>query len=131
MDHELQHVLLVDFDRCNPYGIDNTGCVCRLAELIAAEGRACVVVVNKWDAVPNKETNTLRDFEADLKAQLRPIDWALVVFTSATTGQRVSRILDAVAAAAEQHRCACSHAKLVLCCESSASMRRPYLSQLS
>jgi GTP-binding protein len=64
-----------------------------------------VVVVNKWDAVPNKETNTLRDYEADLKAQLRPIDWALVVFTSATTGQRVPRILDAVAAAAEQHRC--------------------------
>jgi len=78
---------------------------CRLAELIAAEGRACVVIVNKWDAVPNKETNTLRDFEADLKAQLRPIDWALVVFTSATTGQRVARVLDAVAAAAEQHRC--------------------------
>ncbi len=64
-----------------------------------------MVVVNKWDAVPNKETNTLRDYEADLKAQLRPIDWALVVFTSATTGQRVPRILDAVAAAAEQHRC--------------------------
>ena len=63
-----------------------------------------MVIVNKWDAVPNKETNTLRDFEADLKAQLRPIDWALVVFTSATTGQRVARVLDAVAAAAEQHR---------------------------
>lgn len=31
----------------------------RLAELIANVGRACVVVVNKWDAV-EKETNTLR-----------------------------------------------------------------------
>lgn len=71
---------------------------------MAAEGRACVVVVNKWDIVPDKETNTLRDFEEDLRAQLRPIQWASVVFTSALTGQRVNRVLDAVHSAAEQHR---------------------------
>ena len=76
----------------------------RLAELVAAEGRACVVVVNKWDAVADKQTNTLRDFEEDLRAQLRPIQWASVVFTSARTGQRVTRVLEAVHGAAAQHR---------------------------
>ena len=36
--------------------------------------------------------------------QLRPVEWANIVFTSATTGQRVKRVLDAATAAAEEHR---------------------------
>ncbi len=40
----------------------------RLAELIAAEGRACVIVINKWDAVPGKETNTVAVYEKEARA---------------------------------------------------------------
>ena len=40
----------------------------RLAELIAAEGRACVIVVNKWDAVPGKDTNTVAVYEKEARA---------------------------------------------------------------
>lgn len=57
----------------------------RLAELIAAEGRAAVIVVNKWDAV-TKDAHTLAEYEKELLAQLRPLSWAPVVFTSAFSG---------------------------------------------
>ena len=36
--------------------------------------------------------------------QLRPIEWANIVFISAKTGQRVKRVLDAASAASEEHR---------------------------
>ena len=61
----------------------------RLAEMVAAEGRACVVCVNKWDAVPDKKTNTMSTYEADVLAQLHPVNWATVVFTSAKKGKCV------------------------------------------
>ncbi|PRW61158.1 GTPase Der [Chlorella sorokiniana] len=76
----------------------------RLAEYIAAEGRACVIAVNKWDTIPVKTDKTLADYEADVRAQLRPIEWANIVFISAKTGQRVKRVLDAATAASEEHR---------------------------
>ena len=65
----------------------------RLAELIGAEGRASVIVVNKWDAVPQKDTHTLATYQKELLAQLRPLDWATVVFTSALSGRLSSLCL--------------------------------------
>lgn len=97
----------------------------RLAEYIAAEGRACVVAVNKWDAIPMKENNTLSDFEANVRAQLRCIEWANVVFTSAKTGQRVKRILDAAAASSEEHRRRISTATLNLVIQDATGWRSP------
>lgn len=37
----------------------------------AAEGRACVIAVNKWDTVAVKTDKTLADYEADVRAQAR------------------------------------------------------------
>ena len=58
----------------------------RLAELVAEQGRACVLVVNKWDAVAGKDSDTLARAREELLQQLRPLAWATVVFTSAVTG---------------------------------------------
>ena len=58
----------------------------RLAELIAEEGRACVLVINKWDTVPNKTANSHVTFKNEALAQLRAVNWASVLFTSASTG---------------------------------------------
>ncbi|KAK9823200.1 hypothetical protein WJX72_001052 [[Myrmecia] bisecta] len=97
----------------------------RLAETIAAEGRACVILVNKWDAVPNKDSNLLTTFQKDILAQLRPISWAKVVFTSATTGQRVQRILDAAWDAGEEHRRRVSTATLNMVLKETVNWRSP------
>jgi GTP-binding protein len=75
----------------------------KLAGRIDEEGRACVVVVNKWDAV-EKDSYTIYDYSEDLKSRLMFVDYAPIIFVSALTGQRVPKILDQVDIAAEQHR---------------------------
>ena len=75
----------------------------RLAGRIEEAGRACVVVVNKWDAV-EKDSHTLHQMEKDLRARLYFLDWATMLFTSALSGQRVQGIFPLAASAVEQHR---------------------------
>ncbi|MBE9078160.1 ribosome biogenesis GTPase Der [Romeria aff. gracilis LEGE 07310] len=75
----------------------------KLAGRIADDGRACVIVVNKWDAV-EKDTYTIYDFDKQIAARLHFVDWAKRLYVSAMTGQRVPKIFDAVDAAVAQHR---------------------------
>jgi GTP-binding protein len=75
----------------------------KLAGRIADEGRACLIVVNKWDAI-EKDSYTIYEHEANLKERLSFVDWAESIFVSALTGQRVEKILELVNTAAEQHK---------------------------
>ncbi|NJO39419.1 MAG: ribosome biogenesis GTPase Der [Cyanobacteria bacterium CRU_2_1] len=75
----------------------------KLAGRIAEDGRACVIVVNKWDAV-EKDSYTIYDSENHLKDRLHFTDWAETIHVSALTGQRVEKILELVNTAAEQHK---------------------------
>ena len=45
--------------------------------LQAAEGRACVIAVNKWDTIAVKTDKTLADYEADVRAQVGAMSHAL------------------------------------------------------
>jgi GTP-binding protein len=56
-------------------------------------GCSIILAVNKWDAVPDKETGTASEFERDLRFKMKFLDWAPVVTTSAIKGQRVERLL--------------------------------------
>ena len=64
-------------------------------------GCSVIIVVNKWDAVEEKETNTIYEFERNLRRQMKFLEWAPLVFISALTGQRVQKILPLVAQANE------------------------------
>ncbi len=75
----------------------------KLVGRIAEEGRACVLVVNKWDAV-EKDSYTIYEYETHLKERLHFIDWAEIIFVSAKTCQRVEKILELVDRAAEAHK---------------------------
>ncbi|AAP99434.1 MULTISPECIES: ribosome biogenesis GTPase Der [Prochlorococcus] len=75
----------------------------RLAGRIEEEGRACLVVVNKWDAV-EKDTYTMPLMEKELRSKLYFLDWAQMLFTSALTGQRIDPIFSCASLAVEQHR---------------------------
>lgn len=55
--------------------------------------KGIVIVINKWDLMA-KETNTARDFEAQLKERIKPFDDVPVVFTSTVTKQRLLKVLD-------------------------------------
>ncbi len=64
----------------------------KIAGLVHEAGKAAVIVINKWDAVENKKTNTMRDMEADVRNGLSYMLYAPVVFLSALTGQRVDKL---------------------------------------
>jgi GTPase len=64
-------------------------------------GCSVIIAVNKWDAVEEKETNTIYEFEREIRSAMKFLDWAPIVSTSALTGQRVNRILPLVAQANE------------------------------
>ena len=67
--------------------------------------KGLVLAVNKWDLVPDKETNTARDVERAIKARLQTLDYVPVVFISAETKQRIYKVLDfALAVAAERRK---------------------------
>ncbi len=75
----------------------------KLAGRIEEEGRGCVLIVNKWDAI-EKDNETIYEYERDIRSRLHFVDWAEMIFISAKTGQRVEKILDLVNVGAEQHR---------------------------
>ena len=64
----------------------------KIAGLVHEAGKAAIIVVNKWDAVDNKETNTMRDMERDVREGLSYMTYAPVVFLSALTGSRVDKL---------------------------------------
>lgn len=75
----------------------------KLVGRIVEEGRACIIVVNKWDAI-EKDSYTIYEYEKHLKQRLHFIDWAETIFVSALTGQRVEKILELVKKAADAHK---------------------------
>ncbi|ALS00608.1 ribosome-associated GTPase EngA [Enterococcus silesiacus] len=54
-------------------------------------GRGIIIVVNKWDTV-EKETNTMRDFEEEIREEFRYLDYAPIIFVSALTKQRLNKL---------------------------------------
>ncbi|MEB3358866.1 MAG: ribosome biogenesis GTPase Der [Synechococcales bacterium] len=75
----------------------------KLAGRIEEDGRACVIVVNKWDAI-EKDSYTIYEYERLVQSRLYFLEWAERAFVSALTGQRVTTILDQVDLAATEHR---------------------------
>lgn len=73
-----------------------------LAERIAEEGRSCVIALNKWDAVPNKDDKTYLKAVENIRSTLPVLRWAEVVLISATSGQRIDKLFEAVDRAAKQ-----------------------------
>jgi GTPase len=69
----------------------------RLAEKIRERGKAMILVVNKWDAIVDKDTNATKKYlEKKILPELPHVNFVPVLFISAKTGQRVTRIFSAV-----------------------------------
>jgi GTPase len=96
----------------------------KLAGRIVDEGRACVLVMNKWDAI-EKDSYTIYEHERRLKGDLYFLDWAETLFISAKTGQRVEKVLDLASKAAEQHQRRVSTAVINEVLEEAVGWRTP------
>jgi GTP-binding protein len=67
----------------------------RIAGYAHEAGRGMLIVVNKWDLV-EKETNTMRDFEEEIRKEFQYLDYAPIIFVSAKTKQRLNKVPDLI-----------------------------------
>ncbi|MFP5298597.1 MAG: GTPase [Actinomycetota bacterium] len=75
----------------------------RIAREVLDSGRACAVVLNKWDLVPG--TGPDRDrYDRNLAKDLRFLEWAPWIRASAKSGRGIDKLLPAILEAIEAHR---------------------------
>lgn len=67
----------------------------KIAGVVESEGKAAIIVVNKWDAI-DKDTSTMESMRKKVISDLKFMAWAPVVFLSALTGSRVQKLMTAV-----------------------------------
>lgn len=68
----------------------------KVAGIALDQGKGCIVMVNKWDAV-EKDGNTMREYKEKLAVDFAFMKFAPFVFISAKTGQRVDRLFEQIA----------------------------------
>ena len=73
----------------------------KIAGYIDEQGKAAVIIVNKWDAV-DKDTGTLEKYTKKVREELKFMSYAPVLYISALTGQRVHKVLETVRAVHQQ-----------------------------
>lgn len=74
----------------------------KVAGLALDAGKACVIAVNKWDAI-EKDTKTMSNFRKRIEVDFAFMNWAPVVFISAKTGQRIDNLFENINAAASNN----------------------------
>ncbi len=65
----------------------------KIIDEIVRRRNGLIIAINKWDLI-EKETNTARDFEKEVRLKLGSIDYAPVIFVSALTKQRIFKIIE-------------------------------------
>ncbi len=66
------------------------------------QGKACIVAVNKWDAVP-KDGNTMEEYRKQLENDFSFMSYVQFVFISAKTGLRVDKLFDMIKTANDKN----------------------------
>ncbi|MFN8353052.1 MAG: ribosome biogenesis GTPase Der [Spirosomataceae bacterium] len=56
--------------------------------------KGIVIMVNKWDLIPNKQSNTARDIENAIRERLAPIDYMPIIFASVVEKQRIFQVVE-------------------------------------
>jgi GTPase len=62
--------------------------------LATRKGKGVVLLVNKWDLVAEKETNTARDYEKAIKQRIAPFTDVPIIFISAKDKQRIFQAME-------------------------------------
>ena len=73
----------------------------RIGGFIHEKGKGCILVVNKWDLV-EKDSQTMGQYEREVREDLKYLSYAPILFISALTGQRIKKVLDVIDHVSEQ-----------------------------
>ena len=67
----------------------------KIAGIAHEAGKACIIVINKWDAV-EKENNTVNEYNKKIRTALAYMPYAPIIYVSALTGQRCANIYELI-----------------------------------
>lgn len=67
----------------------------KVAGIAMEQGKACIICVNKWDAI-EKDGNTMKEFREKLAVDFSFISYAPILFISAKTGQRIDKLYEMI-----------------------------------
>ncbi|MBQ7740851.1 MAG: ribosome biogenesis GTPase Der [Eubacterium sp.] len=83
----------------------------KVAGIAMEQGKACIIAVNKWDAV-EKDGNTMKEFRDKLMVDFSFISYAPFIFISAKTGQRLDKLFEMITFVHSQNSMRISTGKL-------------------
>ncbi|MBQ9532179.1 MAG: ribosome biogenesis GTPase Der [Eubacterium sp.] len=83
----------------------------KVAGIALDQGKACIIAVNKWDAV-EKDSNTMKEFREKLAVDFSFMSFAPVIFISAQTGQRIDKLYEMIVHVHSQNSMRISTGKL-------------------
>ncbi|MCR4718466.1 MAG: ribosome biogenesis GTPase Der [Firmicutes bacterium] len=75
----------------------------KIAGYAHEKGKACIIAVNKWDAV-EKDTKTMNSFTLRVKEAFAFMSYAPIIFISAKTGQRLDKLLEEIKLVNAEHK---------------------------
>ena len=75
----------------------------KVAGLAHEAGKACIIVVNKWDAGREGRRDTMDEMTKNIRRDLSYMTYAPMVFISALTGQRVDKLFEMINAVSNQN----------------------------
>lgn len=75
----------------------------KIAGYAHEQGKACILVINKWDIV-DKDGKTMNAFKVKVKEHFAYMSYAPILFISAKTGQRVEKLLEEIKEVNVQHK---------------------------
>ena len=67
----------------------------KIAGIAHEAGKACIIVINKWDAI-EKENNTVKEYNKKIRTALAYMPYAPIIYVSALTGQRVANLYEMI-----------------------------------
>ncbi len=83
----------------------------KVAGIALEQGKACIIAVNKWDAV-EKDGNTMNEYRKKLENDFSFMSYAPIMFISAKTGQRIERLYEMITFVHSQNSMRISTGKL-------------------
>ena len=83
----------------------------KVAGLAMEQGKACIIAVNKWDAV-SKDSTTMDEYRKKLINDFSFMTYAPIIFISAKTGQRIDRLFELIKFVYDQNNMRISTGKL-------------------
>lgn len=83
----------------------------KVAGIALEQGKACIIAVNKWDAV-EKDGNTMNAYRKKLENDFSFMSYAPIMFISAKTGQRIERLYEMITFVHSQNSMRISTGKL-------------------